>query len=329
MKVNQIEFMNQIKVPYAIVRSRSELRFSEDSYNNWDYCLVFCEKDLNIVKAKIKEFTKAKKSIVSFFINKIVNEELNIIETDLSESSVSYFKKHQDNLYDLVLNKEQNKVFNLKGCNFYEYHKSLKIKKTIMNNKELDKILLDHKNWMLGKENGKRADLKGADLKGADLTGADLTGANLTGANLTDAILTRADLTFANLKEARLIDSDLAFANLTGAILTSADLTFANLKEANLKGANLIDSDLALANLTGAILIDSDLKGVSISVFCKWALSYKNDLIRIGCKEKTIEDWDSFFESNRIYKTKRDTEDFKRIRANYEALKTYLNIMKK
>jgi hypothetical protein len=126
MKVNQIEFMNQIKVPYAIVRSRSGLRSSEDSYNNWDYCLVFCEKDLNIVKAKIKEFTKAKKSIVSFFINKIVNEELNIIETDLSESSVSYFKKHKDNLYDLVLNKEQNKVFNLKGCNFYEYHKSLK-----------------------------------------------------------------------------------------------------------------------------------------------------------------------------------------------------------
>ena len=49
-----------------------------------------------------------------------------------------------------------------------------------MNQKELDKILDNHKEWLrTNGEKGERANLKGADLKGADLEGANLKGANL------------------------------------------------------------------------------------------------------------------------------------------------------
>lgn len=43
-----------------------------------------------------------------------------------------------------------------------------------MTRKELKEILEEHKNWINGVEEGKRADLRGADLRGADLRGADL-----------------------------------------------------------------------------------------------------------------------------------------------------------
>ena len=54
---------------------------------------------------------------------------------------------------------------------------------------ELDKILSDHKLWIEGKPEGKRADLSKADLSEANLSEANLSGANLSGANLYGACL--------------------------------------------------------------------------------------------------------------------------------------------
>ena len=47
---------------------------------------------------------------------------------------------------------------------------------------KLQQILSDHKAWLNGESNGKRADLQRADLQGAYLQGASLLGADLRGA---------------------------------------------------------------------------------------------------------------------------------------------------
>ncbi len=83
-----------------------------------------------------------------------------------------------------------------------------------MNEQELKTVLELHKKWLEGKEEGKRADLRGADLWGADLWGADLR------------------------------DADFRRAYLQGAYLQGADLQRANLRGANLRGANLREADL-------------------------------------------------------------------------------------
>ena len=110
--------------------------------------------------------------------------------------------------------------------------------------KNLKEILEKHQKWIVGAEDGKRADLRGADLYGADLYGADLYGADLYGADLRGADLREADLREANLRGA-----DLRGANLRGADLYGADL-----READLRGANLYGADLRGANLRGATL---------------------------------------------------------------------------
>jgi hypothetical protein len=66
-----------------------------------------------------------------------------------------------------------------------------------------------------------------------------------------------------------------------------------------------------------------------LPIFCKWTHSIKGNEIKIGCKSKTIEDWDSFFASNEVYSTERNTEDFKQIQAVYEAYKAYLTFLNK
>ena len=131
------------------------------------------------------------------------------------------------------------------------------------------------------------------------------------------------------LEEAVRVDADLRGANLGsadlgGANLRDADLGGADLVGANLRGANLRDADLGGANLGSA-----NLRGVknketaTLPIFCKWNFGIKGNLIVIGCKEKTIEQWDLWFDSEEEYSTSRDTEDFKQIQAIYNALKSY------
>ena len=126
----------------------------------------------------------------------------------------------------------------------------------------------------------------------------------------------------ANLRGANLRGADLRGADLRGADLSDADLSGANLIGANLIGANLSDANLIGADLSGANLSDADLP-----IFCKWSISIKNDLINIGCKSKSIKDWDVWFNSNETFDTDRNTDDFKRIYANYVAVREYYNIL--
>ena len=98
----------------------------------------------------------------------------------------------------------------------------------------------------------------------------------------------------------------------------------ADLREADLRGA-----DLRGANLRGADLREAENKDLAyIPIHCKWSTSIKGDLIQIGCKEKTIEEWNLFFSSDEEYTTKRGTDDFKQIQAVYLAYKAYLEFLK-
>ena len=98
----------------------------------------------------------------------------------------------------------------------------------------------------------------------------------------------------------------------------------ANLYNANLYNANLEDANLRNANLRNANLYNAKNKETAIlPIFCKWSYGIKGDLIVIGCKQKTIEEWDLWFKSNEEYSTTRGTDEFKQIEAIYNALKSY------
>ena len=139
----------------------------------------------------------------------------------------------------------------------------------------------------------------------------------------------------ANLKGANLLRANLEGANLEGADLEGAKLLRAKLLRANLKGANLLRANLKGANLLRANLEGADLEGAEnkefaiLPQFCKWAHGIKGDLIKIGCKEKTIKEWEAFFASDLEFDTKRSTSEFKQIQAIFESYKAYMNFLAK
>ena len=82
---------------------------------------------------------------------------------------------------------------------------------------------------------------------------------------------------------------------------------------------------LALANLSSADLSSAENKEIAnLPIFCKWSHSIVGNEIQIGCKSKTIEEWDEFFSSEKELETKRGTKEFKQIQAVYESYKAYL-----
>jgi len=129
------------------------------------------------------------------------------------------------------------------------------------------------------------------------------------------------------ISEAVMGCANLEGAYLEGANLEGAYLEGANLEGANLGGANLGGANLGGANLRGANLEGSNLGGAYLPLHCKWSHSIVNNRIQIGCKQKTIEEWDLFFNSEDELETKRGTQGFKQIQAVFEAYKAYLNFL--
>ena len=141
---------------------------------------------------------------------------------------------------------------------------------------------------------------------------------------LLKAIESGVDLSVANLSGVDLSEANLSGVNLSRANLSRANLSEANLSRANLYGANLSEADLSVANLSEANLS----RAIKIPIFCKWGVGItENNLINIGCKKMTIKEWDLFFNSDKEFETKRNTEQFKQIQATYEAYKAYLTFL--
>ena len=158
----------------------------------------------------------------------------------------------------------------------------------------------------------------------------DLRYADLSYANLSSTDLSSANLRSANLSSANLRSTDLRYANLRYANLRSTDLSYANLRYTDLSYANLRYTDLSYANLRSANLSSALNKETScLPLFCKWGICIIGDTIKIGCKEKSIQEWDLFFSSNEEFETKRGTEEFKQIEASYLAYKAYLTHLSK
>ena len=141
---------------------------------------------------------------------------------------------------------------------------------------------------------------------------------------IEEAVRNNANLKYANLRNADLYNANLYNANLYNADLYNADLRNADLRNANLINADLYNADLRNANLINADLYNAKNKETAIlPIFCKRSYGIKGDLIKIGCVEKTIEQWDVWFDSEEEYSTSRNTKDFKQIQAVYNALKAY------
>jgi hypothetical protein len=144
----------------------------------------------------------------------------------------------------------------------------------------------------------------------ADLSGSDLSYCNLSGSDLSGS-----DLSYCILRGSNLSNCDLSYCILSGSDLSNCYLS----------GSDLSGSDLSYCILRGSNLSNCNLSNCNLPIFAKWSFSIKNNqIIKIGCKEKTVDDWDLWFASTEEFDTKRGTPEFKQIEAMYLAHKAYL-----
>jgi len=51
------------------------------------------------------------------------------------------------------------------------------------------------------------------------------------------------------------------------------------------------------------------------------------NIIRLGCKQKTVEEWNEWFSGTEEFETKRGTKEFQMIYAHFKACEAYINAM--
>jgi len=84
------------------------------------------------------------------------------------------------------------------------------------------------------------------------------------------------------------------------------------------------------ADLRGADLRDADLRGANLPIYQKWTVTWRIDgQIYIGCKSKSLTEWDAWFASDEEYETPRNTADFERIEAAYQHARRMVEIYQK
>ena len=129
-------------------------------------------------------------------------------------------------------------------------------------------------------------------------------------------------------KENNSIKKTLIKAVIQGAYLQGADLRDADLRDANLRGADLQGANLQGADLQGADLRDADIQGAYLPIYCKYHISIIDDKIKMGCKIKSIKEWNDIFKRSEFQSEVKGNIDSERIYANYKAVKAYYLHMK-
>ena len=107
-------------------------------------------------------------------------------------------------------------------------------------------------------------------------------------------------------------------------IWKSGNFLGGNFLGGNFWGGNFLGGDFLGGNFRGG-----NFRGGLMMPNCKWV--YGQDCegrIIIGCKKKTLEEWDVWFSGTEEFDTKRGTEDFKKIQACFEATKAYIKFLK-
>lgn len=131
-----------------------------------------------------------------------------------------------------------------------------------INQKELNKKVKLHKDWLKDKDKGERLVLIEYDLSDLSLVGVDLRHANLMLSNLN-----HTDVRCSNLASSILVDTDLSYANLNNTDLTNALLTDSVLNYTDLTGANLYNAILTDCNLENTCLSQANtnqIQGVDV-----------------------------------------------------------------
>ncbi|MBX2834244.1 MAG: pentapeptide repeat-containing protein [Micavibrio sp.] len=168
-----------------------------------------------------------------------------------------------------------------------------------LNQKELDKIISLHNDYMVGRRGGARAviqykDLSGLSFKRNDLSQADFTGCLLIESQLNDCKFVGASFFGCDLRNANLEDGDFTRADFRGTYVAGANLSGATMHEIDLRegkimkrakdgtimdrmrsggrgakavltGAKMSMSDMTGARAVAADFSDADLTGVDLT----------------------------------------------------------------
>ena len=130
--------------------------------------------------------------------------------------------------------------------------------------KELDKKVELHQEWVKDTNKGKKLVLNDYDLSNLSLINVNLKYVDLSGSDLSYVNFFNSNLRYADLGNTNLFSADLRYTNLGVTYLHNSDLRYADLEDANLVESKLMDSNLSYADLRHANLLSANLSNCKL-----------------------------------------------------------------
>jgi len=148
-------------------------------------------------------------------------------------------------------------------------------------------------------------DFRSGNFLGGDFLGGNFLGGNFFGGDFSGGDFRGGDFRSGNFRS----------GNFLGGNFLGGDFLGGNFLGGNFLGGNFFGGDFSGGDFRGGLMMPS----------CKWVYGITpKGKIKIGCKEKTVKEWDIWFKSSETYSTERNTVAFKKIKACYKIAKIYL-----
>jgi hypothetical protein len=95
-------------------------------------------------------------------------------------------------------------------------------------------------------------------------------------------------------------------------------------------GGEFLGGEFLGGEFRGGYFLGGEFLGGVMNPHCKWRVCgvMPDGRVKIGCKEKTMEEWDAWFAGTEEFETKRGTKDFAKIHAMFLSLKAYVIFLK-
>jgi hypothetical protein len=109
---NIFEALQERSIPYAVVVCVEKMRVKSIESSNRAYYIIMLKRD--------------KKKMLDFRLKQSSEYIRTIVEYDLKEAEIEYFKKHADYDYTKDVHTNEGRVYNRKGFNFKHQYDAFK-----------------------------------------------------------------------------------------------------------------------------------------------------------------------------------------------------------
>jgi hypothetical protein len=170
-------------------------------------------------------------------------------------------------------------------------------------------------------------EFRGGEFRGGYFRGGEFRGGYFRGGEFLGGEFLGGEFRDGEFRDGEFFGGEFLGGAFLGGYFRGGEFRGGEFRGGEFRGGEFLGGYFLGGEFLGGEFRGGEFLGGTRAPQCKWIYGLTPDgKIKIGCKEKTIEEWDQWFNSTHEYSTPRSSVEFTKIKACYEATKAYLAV---